>query len=99
MGSRVGLIIIKNAKSSKQFLIEIVRVKNFERTQTNATGGQCPCLVQAQSIHAGQNLNSRKFLNKRASTSQSCRSNCEIHRGQENQTLRDHSDDARNSQD
>ena len=72
MGSRIGFVIVQHAKSSKKLPIKIVSLKDFKRTQTNPTGRQRASLVQAQSVHTGQNLNSWKFLNKRAPTGQSC---------------------------
>ena len=70
----------------------LVTGNDLDTTDTDAAGGEGARLVEAQAVHAGEDLDGGKFLDEHTAACQRRRPDREVHGRQEHQALRDHAD-------
>ena len=87
---RVGTVARGARQCAKHH--DFVTGNDLDAPHANAAGGERARLVEAQAVHAREDLNGGKFLDEYTAACQRCRSDREVHRRQEHQALRDHAD-------
>ena len=70
----------------------LVTGNDLDTTDTDAAGGEGARLVEAQAVHAGEDLDGGQLLDEHATTGQGRRTDREVHRRQQHKALRDHAD-------
>ena len=70
----------------------LVTGNDLDTTDTDAAGGEGARLVEAQAVHAGEDLDGGKFLDEHTAACQRRRPDREVHGRQKHQALRDHAD-------
>ena len=65
---------------------------NLDAPHANTAGGQGASLVEAQAVHAREDLDGGKFLHEHTAARQRRRADREVHGRQEHQALRNHAD-------